>query len=55
MYVLEQKKGLWLMFSCFQGSLVKKDLPTRQKTWVWFLGPEDPLEKEMAAQSSILA
>ena len=26
-----------------------------QETWVQFLGLEDPLEKEMAAHSSILA
>ena len=26
-----------------------------QETWVWFLGGEDPLEKEMAIHSSILA
>ena len=26
-----------------------------QETWVWFLGWEDPLEKEMAIHSSILA
>ena len=26
-----------------------------QKTWVWSLGSEDPLEKEMATHSSILA
>ena len=26
-----------------------------QETRVWFLGQEDPLEKEMAAHSSILA
>ena len=32
-----------------------KNLPTMQDTWVWFLGWEDPLEKEMAAHSSILA
>ena len=25
-----------------------------QETWVWFLGLEDPLEKEMATHSSIL-
>ena len=26
-----------------------------QETWVWPLGREDPLEKEMATHSSILA
>jgi len=32
-----------------------KNLPTRQETQVQSLGQEDSLEKEMAAQSSILA
>ena len=31
-----------------------KNLPAMQETLVWFLGWEDPLEKEMAAHSSIL-
>ena len=30
-------------------------LPAMQETWVRFLGQEDPLEKEMATHSSILA
>ena len=32
-----------------------KDLPAMQETWVRSLGWEDPLEKEMATYSSILA
>ena len=32
-----------------------KNLPAMQETWVRFLGREDPLEKEMALHSSILA
>jgi len=32
-----------------------KNLPAIQETWVQFLGWEDPLEKEMATHSSILA
>ena len=32
-----------------------KNLPTIQETWVQSLGQEDPLEKEMATHSSILA
>ena len=32
-----------------------KNLPAVQETQVWFLGWEDPLEKEMATHSSILA
>ena len=32
-----------------------KNLPATQETWVLFLGREDPMEKEMATHSSILA
>ena len=32
-----------------------KNLPAVQETWVWSLGQEDPLEKEIATHSSILA
>ena len=32
-----------------------KNLPAMQKTWVLFLGQEDPQEKEMETHSSILA
>ena len=43
----------------FPGDLVVKYPPVNagdfQETWVWFLGREDPLEKEMATHSSILA
>ena len=31
-----------------------KHLPAMQETWVWSLGQEDPLEKEMATHSSTL-
>ena len=33
----------------------EKNLPAMQKSWVRSLGHEDPLEKEMATQSSILS
>ena len=32
-----------------------KRLPAMRETWVRSLGPEDPLEKEMATLSNILA
>ena len=32
-----------------------KGLPAMQETWVRSLGQEDPLEKEMATHSSVLA
>ena len=36
----------------FPGGLLLKSLPAMRKTWVWSLGQEDPLEKEMATDSS---
>ena len=39
----------------FPGSTVVKNLPAKQETQVWFLSQEDPLEKEMATHSSIVA
>ena len=42
----------------FSTSLVAqsvKNLPAMQETWVWSPGWEDPLEKEMATRSSMLA
>ena len=66
-----QSKGLWRVFSnttvqkhqffgaqLYVASLVVqrlKRLPAMQATWVQSLGREDPLEKEMATHSSILA
>ena len=38
----------------FPGGSVLKNLP-KQETRVWSLGQKDPLEKEMAAHSSVLA
>ena len=43
---------LILGFPC---SSVSKSLTAMQETWVQSLGLEDPLEKEMATHSSILA
>ena len=37
------------------GGSVVKDLPAMQETWVQSLGWDDPLEKEIATHSSILA
>ena len=47
-----------LAYSCFRASLVVqmiKNLPAVQGTGVQSLGREDPLEKGMAAHSSLLA
>ena len=32
-----------------------KNIPEMQETWIWSLGWEDPLEREMATHSKILA
>ena len=49
---------MWASAVCYWVSLMAqsvKNLPAMQDTWVRFLGLEDPLEKEMAIHSSILA
>ena len=42
------------LFKSFPGGSVVKNQPAMQETWVWSLGQEDTLEKEMATHSSIL-
>ena len=42
-------------FPSFPGGSAVKNLPAMQKMPVWFLSQKDPLEKEMATHSSILA
>ena len=42
------------VFSSLMARMVKR-LPAVQEIWVQSLGPEDPLEKEMATHSSTLA
>ena len=46
---------MYYIFRGFPDSSVVKNVPATQETWVQFLGQEDPLEKGMAAHSSILA
>ena len=46
-----EKVNLW---ASLVAQLVK-NLPAMQETWVRSLGKEDPLEKEVATHSSILA
>ena len=43
------------MFQDFPGGSVVKNSPAVQETWVQSLDREDPLEKEMATHSRILA
>ena len=48
--------GYTLQYSCaFIVAQLVKNLPAMRETWVRSLGWEDPLEKGMAAYSSILA
>ena len=50
----QEKKRISKEMTGFPCSLVGKE-SAMQETRVWFLGWEDPLEKEMATHSSILA
>ena len=47
----------FFFFSCSFALVAKlvKNLPAVQESWVRSLGWEDPLEKEMATHSSVLA
>ena len=48
--------GYCLLFNMdFPSGSAVKNPPVMQETWVRSLGREDPLEKEMATHSSILA
>ena len=49
---------VYISISIYQASLVPhmaKNLPAMQETWVQSLGLEDPLDKEVATYSTILA
>ena len=55
---LQNNSGNLHQILLFRASLVAqrlKRLPAMRETWVWSLGREDPLEKELATHSSILA
>ena len=60
MFISLCREQSYLLFSSlkywasFVAQLVKNP-PAMQETWVRSLGQEDPLEKEMATHSSILA
>ena len=58
----DERKEVWEQRGLFAsassgGTVVNNSLPMRemQEKWVQFLDQEDPLEKEMATHSSILA
>ena len=46
---------LFVCFIGFPGGSAVKYLPAKQETWVQSLVQEDPLKKEMATHSNILA
>ena len=46
---------IWIYHNTSLVAQMVKCLPTMRETWVQSLGQEDPLEKEMATHSSILA
>ena len=55
---MKVKCDIWEDIQAIRASLVAQtvtNLPAMQSTWVRSLGKEDPLEKEMATYSSILA
>ena len=55
--MLSQISGLSSFFKRLSSLIAQsiKNMPAMQETRVQFLGREDPLEKEMATHSSILA
>ena len=50
----EDGNKIWLTVVSLVAQRLKR-LPAMQETWVQSLGQEDPLEKEMATHSGILA
>ena len=46
---------IYITYWGFSHGSVVKNLPAKQEMWIQPLGWEDPLEKEMATHSSILA
>ena len=57
-YGFKNPSSIWLLLQLEWASLVAqrlKHLPAMWETWVRSLGWDDPLEKEMATHSSILA
>ena len=60
LWLLSSNKYIWILiwdFLLLGASLVAqtvKHLPAMRETQVWFLGREDPMEKEMAVHSALL-
>ena len=52
---LQSMDSVPLSSAIFEVAQRVKHLPAMWESWVWSLGQEDPLEKEMATHSSILA
>ena len=52
------QKYFKMLYTYYGASFIAQlvnNLPAMKETWVQFLGHEDPLEKDMATHSSILA
>ena len=47
--------GGWYIEKGIPGGPAVNSLPAMQRRWIWSLGQEDPLEKEIATHSNILA
>ena len=54
-YFAVKKTSHLILNGSFPGGLYDKESIAMQETWVQSLNREDPLEKKMAAHSSILA
>ena len=56
LYLIKYKNNIMLLYYwAFLVAQLVKNLPAVQETWVRYLGWEDPLEKEVATHSRILA
>ena len=54
---VHRTRDVYLDLLVYRASLVAqmvRNLPPMQETWVWSLGQEDPLEKEVATHSTVL-
>ena len=49
------RQGIYSLVGASLVAQLVKNLLAMQETWIWSLSQEDPLEKEMATHSSILA
>ena len=58
LYASRNTKCFYFTYQTKRASLLAhmvKNLPAMQKTWIWSLGWDDPLEEDMVTVSNILA